>query len=126
VIPYNKNLKERSRELRANMTNAEKRLWEKINRRQLKGCQFYRQKPIGDYIVDFFCLKAKLAIEVDGGQHLSQDARSNDRLRDEYLQSLGISVLRFKNSEVLMNIEGVVERIKGKIPLGPPLRKGER
>jgi len=126
MIPYNKNLKERSRELRANMTNAEKRLWGKINQRQLKGCQFYRQKPIGDYIVDFFCLKAKLAIEVDGGQHLSQDARANDRLRDEYLRSLGISVLRFKNREALMNIEGVVERIKSKIPLCPPLRKGER
>jgi very-short-patch-repair endonuclease len=126
MLPYNTNLKERSRELRANMTNAEKRLWGKINRKQVKGYQFYRQKPVGEYIVDFLCLKAKLVLEVDGGQHLSQDARENDRIRDEYLQSLGLSVLRIKNSEVLTDIERVIERIESKIPLCPPLRKGER
>jgi very-short-patch-repair endonuclease len=126
VLPYNANLKEPSRQLRENMTNAEKRLWTKINKKQINSYQFFRQKLIGAYIVDFFCPRAQLVIEVDGGPHFTKETRENDRVRDEYLKSLGLNVLRLSNSEVFVNIEGVVERIKDKIPLGPPLRKGER
>ena len=110
-LPYNAKLKERSIRLRHEMTDAEKRLWGKIRVRQIGGYWFYRQKPIGDYIVDFYCPKAKLVIEVDGGQHLSGEIAENDKVRDEYLSSLGLKVLRFTNTDILKNINGVVERI---------------
>ena len=126
MLPYSANLKQHSRQLRKNMTEAERHLWAKIRMKQLKGYQFYRQKPIGDYIVDFFCPGAKLVIEVDGSQHFSDETVKNDRIRDEYLSSLGLRVQRFTNAEVLRNIEGVVESIEKEIPLSPPLRKGEK
>ena len=125
MLPYNRNLKQHSRQLRKNMTDAERHLWAKIRMKQLKGYQFYRQKPIGDYIVDFFCPRAKLVVEIDGSQHFSDETTEYDRIRDEYLSSLGLRVLRFTNAEVLTYIEGVVESIEEKIPLSPPLRKGE-
>lgn len=130
MLPYNKNLKQLSRQLRNNMTDAEKQLWVKIRMRQIKGYQFYRQKPIGDYIVDLFCPKAKIIIEIDGSHHLVGETIEYDRIRDDYLTSLGLRVLRFTNAEVTRNIEGVVEKIGDeipleKIPLNPPLRKGE-
>ncbi len=111
MLPYNKNLKQRSRQLRENMTDAERLLWAKIRMKQIKGYQFYRQKPFGDYIVDFYCPEAKLVIEVDGSQHLSGEITENDRIRDKYMNSLGFRVLRFNNTDVLTNIDGVVERI---------------
>jgi very-short-patch-repair endonuclease len=126
MLLYNRNLKQLSRQLRENMTDAETHLWTKIRRKQLKGYQFYRQKPIGDYIVDFFCPRAKLVIEIDGSHHLIGEAIEYDRIRDDYLSSLGLRVLRFTNTEVLMHIEGVVESIDKEIPLSPPLQKGER
>ncbi len=111
MIVYNKDLKEKSRQLRENMTDAERRLWAKIRIQQLKGYQFYRQKPLGDYIVDFFCPRAKLVIEVDGSQHFANEMTEYDRIRTEYLNGLGLRVLRFTNLDVLKNIEGVVESI---------------
>jgi very-short-patch-repair endonuclease len=125
MLPYNGNLKQLSRLLRENMTDAERHLWAKIRMKQLKGYQFYRQKPIGDYIVDFFCPRAKLVIEVDGSQHFLDEMTEYDRIRDEYLSSLGLRVLRFTNTDVLTHIEGVVESIEKEIPLSPPLPKGE-
>jgi very-short-patch-repair endonuclease len=112
MLPYNQKLKEISRQLRENMTDAERHLWVKIRMKQLKGYQFYRQKPIGDYIVDFSCPRAKLVVELDGSQHLSSEITENDRLRDEYMRSLGLRVLRFTNTDVLTNIGGVVESIE--------------
>ena len=126
MLPYNGNLKQYSRQLRKNMTDAERHLWTKIRRKQVKGYQFYRQKPIGDYIVDFFCPRAKLVIEVDGSQHFSDEMTEYDRIRNEYLSSLGLRVLRFTNADVLAHIERVVESIEGKIPLSPPFTKGEK
>lgn len=128
MLPYSKNLKQLSRQLRGNMTDAEGHLWAKIRMKQLKGYHFYRQKPIGDYIVDFYCPKVKLVIEVDDSQHFSDETTEYDRIRDEHIRSLGLRVLRFTNTEVLTNIEGVIESIIGsmeEIPLSPPLRKGE-
>ena len=110
-LPYYAKLRERSIRLRHEMTEAEKRLWGKIRVRQIGGYWFYRQKPIGDYIVDFYCPKAKLVIEVDGSQHFSNGMIENDRVRDEYLSNLGLRVLRFTNTDVLTNIGGVVETI---------------
>jgi len=116
MLSYNQKLKEISRQLRKNMTNAEKRLWAKIRMRQLQGYQFYRQKPVGDYIVDFFCPRAKLVIELDGSHHLIGETIEYDRIRDDYLSSLGLRVLRFTNTEVMTNIKGVVERIAEEMP----------
>jgi very-short-patch-repair endonuclease len=124
MLPYNTKLKEPSRELRTNMTDAEKRIWSKINMRQINGYQFCRQRPVGEYIVDFLCLKANLVIEIDGGYHLKGETKGNDRIRDEYLRSLGLNILRFKNSEVLQNVEKVVEIIKSQISLCLPLKRG--
>jgi very-short-patch-repair endonuclease len=125
MLPYNKNLKQLSRQLRNNMTDAERQLWAKIRMKQLKGYQFYRQKPIGDYIVDLFCPRAKIVIEIDGSHHLVGETIEYDRIRDDCLTSLGLRVLRFTNAEVMRNIEGVVEKIGDeipleKIPLSPP------
>ncbi|MGP8081089.1 MAG: endonuclease domain-containing protein [Dehalococcoidales bacterium] len=104
-------MKHNSRELRKNMTDAEIILWSKLRMKQLNNCQFYRQKIIGEYIVDFFCPKYKLVIEVDGGQHYSDEKLSADKNRDETLRSLGLKVLRFTNVDIFKNIEGVVIRI---------------
>ena len=140
MIPYNKSLKELSKGLRGNPTEAEQCLWARLRLKHL-GYMFCRQKPIGDYIVDFYCHKARLVVEVDGGQHFTGDTTSNDRVRDEYMRSLGLTVLRFSNSDVLNNTDSVTETIYGvlgkmreenslnpceKNPLIPPLRKGDK
>lgn len=111
ILKYNQKLKSPARELRKNMTDAERRLWSKIRGKQIKGLQFYRQKIIGNFIVDLYCPKVNLVIEVDGGQHYEKEGIEKDKARDEYLNSLGLRILRFNNFEVLKNIEGVVERI---------------
>ena len=115
MLRYNRNLQPLSRQLRENMTDAERHLWAKVRMKQLRGYQFYRQKPIGDYIVDFFCSEAKLVIEIDGGQHFSDETSQYDKIRDEYMNSLGLRVLRFTNTDVLTNTDGVVERIEEEI-----------
>ena len=93
------------------MTDAEKLLWSKIRRKQLKGFQFYRQKIIGNYIADFYCPELKLVIEVDGGQHYSAEGRESDRMRDAYLTGAGITVVRFSDGDVLTKLEAVLEEI---------------
>jgi very-short-patch-repair endonuclease len=93
------------------MTDAEKLLWSNIRSKQLKGYQFYRQKIIGNYIVDFYCPKAKLIIELDGGQHYRVEGKEDDKIRDNYMKNIGLKVLRFSDREVFENLEGIVERI---------------
>lgn len=93
------------------MTDAEKSLWMKIRSRQLKGLQFYRQKIIGNYIADFYCPKSNLVIEIDGGQHYSDDGKKKDKGRDNFMLSLKLKVLRFTDREVLENLNGVMERV---------------
>ena len=109
--PYNKNLKQPSRDLRNNMTDAELLLWKRLRRKQILGLQFYRQKPILNYIVDFYCPSANLVLECDGGQHYKKDGLEADRVRDEALAELGLMVLRFDNLQILNEIDGVVEVI---------------
>jgi len=118
MLTYNKNLKQFSQKLRKNMTDAEQRLWARIRGKQLKGYQFYRQKPIGDYIADFYCPKAKLVIELDGGQHYTEDGRQKDKIRDKYLSDNGLKVLRFSDKDVLAQIESVLEKIWGCLDSG--------
>jgi len=111
MLRYSKSLKEYSRSLRVHMTEVEKLLWEKIRGKQLKGYQFYRQKTIGNYIVDFYCPRAKLVIELDGGQHYSSEGEAKDTVRDGYMKGIGLRVLRFSDKEVFENTQGVLERI---------------
>ena len=101
------------------MTDAEKLLWSKLRAKQLKKCQFYRQKVIGNYIVDFYCPEAKLVIEIDGGQHYSEPGMVRDAESDCHLANLGLKVLRFSAREVFENTEGVLERIYERLP-NPP------
>lgn len=108
---YNKNLKQPARDLRNNMTDAELLLWSKLRRKQILGLQFYRQKPILNYIVDFYCASASLVIECDGSQHYTNEGLEADRIRDEALAQLGLKVLRFDNRQVLGEIDAVVEMV---------------
>jgi very-short-patch-repair endonuclease len=103
------NTKDFSRELRSNMTDAEAHLWQHLRARQILSLKFRRQHPAGKYILDFACIEAKLAIELDGGQH--NELQMQDNLRTAWLESQGWKVLRFWNNEVLQNTEGVLEEI---------------
>ena len=109
--PYNKNLKQPSRDLRNNMTDAEQSLWQRLRRKQILGLQFYRQKPILNFIVDFYCSAAKLVIECDGGQHYTEDGLKADQIRDQALSELGLVVLRFSNRQILIETDAVVDQI---------------
>ena len=109
--PYNKNLKQPARDLRNNMTDAELLLWSKLRRKQILGLQFYRQKPILNYIVDYYCVSASLVIECDGSQHYTNEGLEADRIRDEALAQLGLKVLRFDNGQVMGEIDAVIEVI---------------
>lgn len=111
IIPYNNNLKEISKDLRRKPTAAEERLWERLELKH-PGYVFYRQKPIGDYIVDFYCNQAKLVIEVDGDYHLDKDVGGNDRVRNAFMKNLGLTVLRFSNHRVLNDIDKVAAEIR--------------
>ena len=112
---YRCNLKSPGRVLRSNMTDAEQLLWSCLRRKQLHGVQFYRQKPIGPYIVDFFAPAVGLIIEVDGSQHHETVHLKRDRERDQCLADEGLQVLRFHNREVLLETVGVLERISMEI-----------
>lgn len=98
-----------SRQLRREMTAAETHLWQHLRSRQVCGKKFRRQHPVGKYILDFACIEAKLAIEVDGSQHF--ELQHQDHQRTAWLEVQGWKVLRFWNNEVLQNIEGVLEEI---------------
>lgn len=104
---YNKDLKPFSQELRKNMTDAEQHLWQKIRKKQILGMQFYRQKPLLNFIVDFYCPKAKLVIECDGGQHYTEEGQYTDEQRDNALAEQGLLVLRFSNSQILKETDAV-------------------
>ncbi|MDA8431295.1 MAG: endonuclease domain-containing protein [Geobacteraceae bacterium] len=110
-LPYSRNLKQPSRDLRKGMTEAEQRLWPYLRGRQILGIQFYRQKPLGPYIVDFYAPAARLVIELDGSQHYEEDHARRDADRDANLSSQGLSVLRFDNLHVLQETEAVLEEI---------------
>ena len=90
------------------MTDTEVLLWARIRKKQIKGIQFLRQRPIGNYIVDFYAPDVQLVIEVDGGQHFSEEGRDYDRQRDAYLKGLGLRILRFTNSEVFQHMDDIV------------------
>ncbi len=107
-IEYKSVLKPISRTLRVEMTEYERLLWSRLRRKQLNGVQFYRQKPIGSYIVDFYAPAVRLVVEVDGTQHQGQIHAQNDAHRDESLKSKGLRVLRFTNQQVRQELDSVV------------------
>ena len=108
-LPYNPKLKGRARNLRTNMTAAENKLWSKYLRRF--PLAVYRQKPIDNYIVDFYCPKLKLVIEIDGETHIEDKDIKRDAKRAQVLESYGLKVLRFWNYEVLEGLDEVCEAI---------------
>ena len=120
-MPYNPDLKELARNLRLNMTPAEKKLW--YNYLRDFRYRVLRQKPIDNYIVDFYCPKLQLVIEIDGESHYTEKAKINDVKRTQTINSYGLKEIRFTNIEILENLEGVCEIIenlsKRKNPLCP-------
>ncbi|MBX3709829.1 MAG: endonuclease domain-containing protein [Gammaproteobacteria bacterium] len=102
-------LQQRARQLRKKMPEAEKKLWHRLRRRQLRGLRFRRQVAFDKYIVDFACFEPKIIIEVDGSQHAIQVAYDDQRTK--FLRSFGYTVLRFWNNEILGDIENVLQTI---------------
>lgn len=107
-LPYNKNLKQFSRNLRNNSTLAEVLLWQQLRAGRIRGYKFNRQKPLDNYIVDFYCKKLNLVIEVDGESHFVGDAPIRDRERQDILEDMGLKFLRFDDMDVKMNISFVI------------------
>ena len=101
--------KERRRKLRKTQTDCERIVWNLLRNKQCNNLKFYRQYSIGSYILDFYCPKIKMAIELDGGQHAQR--QEYDRIRTQYLTGYNIKELRFWNNEVIENIDGVYDKI---------------
>jgi len=118
-IPYDKNLVSKARELRKSETEAEKKFWSEIlKNKNLINFKFTRQKPIGNFIMDFYCAKLKLAIEIDGKIHKFQKIR--DKERDNLLKrKFGVRIIRYKNEDVLNNTELVLDDLIQKFGISP-------
>jgi very-short-patch-repair endonuclease len=123
-------LRSNARALRKNSTDAERILWSELRDHRLNGASFKRQVPIGNYIADFICHAAKLVIELDGGQHFSDQAEQADAKRSAAIEARGFRVLRFGNHDVMTNRAGVLETISAAIGASAPTltlpRKRER
>ena len=130
VLNYRADLKAKARKLRSNMTDAEQKLWYWLRRKQSLGIQFYRQRPLGEYIADFHAPEVGLVVEVDGSQHQEPEAIQYDASRSRYLKSLRLTVMRFDNLQVLNETDGVLEMIHEHIcdrqsSVPPLLQRGE-
>ena len=102
-------LVKRARVLRKSQTPAEELLWHRLRASQLLGLRFRRQQPYGSYIIDFYCKRARLAIEIDGDSHSGKE--QSDCCRDMWLCQQGLKVMRFYNSDVYENLDGVLQAI---------------
>jgi len=102
----------RAAELRRNMTGAEKFLWEELRNKRLSGLTFRRQRPINQFIADFFCHKAKLVIEIDGSIHDIDEYKIKDKGREDEFEKFGIKTIRFTNEDVFQNMRKVIEIIR--------------
>ena len=111
IIPYNPKLKEYARELRNNSTKTEIFLWMKLKGKQMYGYDFHRQKPIDNYILDFFCYELMLGIELDGYSHQFLEVHNKDCRKEKRMDELGIAVLRFTDEQVLKDMENVIRAI---------------
>ncbi|WP_136524215.1 endonuclease domain-containing protein [Geomonas ferrireducens] len=130
-FPVPDGLLKAARTLRQHMTDAEQLLWFCLRRKQVDGFRFRRQHPFGKYVLDFYCPEARLAVELDGGQHNLTKNALRDQGRTDFLEAQGVFVLRVWNNEVFSNLEGVLEEIYGALlqraevhygrnPLPPP------
>lgn len=108
VRGYSKQTLKCAKRLRRELTDAEKKLWRLLRSRQLNGAKFRRQQPIGEFIVDFVSFEARLIVEADGGQHAQ---RRTDQRRTAFLGSVGYRVLRFWNTDILGNPDGVLHAV---------------
>ena len=133
IIPYNPKLKEYARNFRNNSTQAEIKLWMYVKGKQIQGFDFHRQKPIDEYILDFFCHELMLGIEVDGYTHTIEEVQKKDADKEKRMNELGIYVLRFTDEEVFMGIENVILKIeqfieerKNNINTPLPLSRGDK
>ena len=106
-MTYNKYLKKPARQLRSHQTQAELALWQRLRRKQIHGVQFYRQRPLDRFIVDFYCPSACLVVECDGSQHHTPEGLYQDQQRDNYLQQQRLQVLRFNNRQILTQLDAV-------------------
>jgi very-short-patch-repair endonuclease len=118
IIHYNPNLKELARELRKNMTLSEVLFWNQLKKKQIMGFDFDRQRPIGEYIVDFFCKELFLAVEIDGNSHIYRDEEDDKRQSD--LEAMGVRFLRFDDLEVKKNMTNVLRVIENWIEENRP------
>ena len=128
ILNNRKYLKARRKALRNAPTPAEALLWRHLQGRQLCGRKFRRQHSVGNYILDFYCPAEKLAVELDGAGHFTAAGREQDQIRDQYLNGVGISVVRFENQAVVHDVAGVLERIAALFsapPKSPLLAKEE-
>jgi very-short-patch-repair endonuclease len=112
IIPYNPRLKELAKKLRNNSTKSEIILWLKLKNKQLYNYKFIRQKPIDNYILDFYCPELKLGIELDGYSHELEEVHTKDLKKEKRLNELGIVILRFKDEQVFNDIENVIKEIE--------------
>ncbi len=112
---YRPDLKQKARGLRSNLTDGEKILWSKLRRKQICGVQFYRQRPIENFIVDFFAPRVQLVIELDGSQHFFEHHEKSDALRDGRLTKLGLEVLRFSNLQIFKQLSDVLALIHDRV-----------
>ncbi|WP_424963007.1 3'(2'),5'-bisphosphate nucleotidase CysQ [Ekhidna sp.] len=112
IIPYNPKLKELAKNLRQNMTLSEVLLWDELKQKKIKGYDFDRQKPLDEFIVDFYCKDLKLVIEVDGDSHDREEAFIADKKRQKKLEDLGVSFLRFDDLEIKKDITNVIRTIE--------------
>jgi very-short-patch-repair endonuclease len=117
---------ELAQQLRRNQTDAEKLLWCLLRNRQLANAKFRRQHPINGYIADFYCHEHKLVVELDGGQHFTEEGVEKDAHRTKRLNESDIRVLRFSNSQVLIEIEAVLQVIYEKVTPSPHPSPGGR
>ena len=117
-LPYNSALISRAKELRKNMTPAERKLWYRYLR--TFEIRVLRQRPIDHFIVDFYCPSLKLVIEVDGESHYTEESKERDRARTQQLEGYGLKVVRFTNQQVLYEFEKVCDEIQRLIPPSPP------
>ncbi len=122
TIPYNPALKEKARYLRNNSTLSEVLLWKYLKGKQMCGFDFHRQKPLDNYIVDFFCNELMPAIEIDGSSHVGKE--KYDKIRQKRLENLGIKFLRFNDSDVKKNMNGVLKTIESWIKQHASLSDG--
>ena len=115
MLTYRGDLKPLARNLRSTMTDAEQKLWFHLRRKQILDVQFYRQRPIGKFIVDFYAPSIKLVVEADGAQHFDEVEKTADTKRTAILEADGLMILRFDNLQILTQTESVLNMIHSEI-----------